>query len=1004
MAYLPRLFLLALLLGGLARGDNTERHYVVHGWQQKDGLPQNSANEIIQGENGYLWVATYGGIVRFDGNRFAAMDSGNTPAFGGGNGICALAESRNGGWWAADETGNVARYDGREVRLAGAFSGRAFDRIAEDDTGDLWMVDRDRTLVRLRDRLELPLDRTRMRVWTMSQLVADKASKKIWVLRHGRLEQIEKGSVHPLPSEPADPVFCIGPGRHGDLWLVFERRIERWEGDRAVETIATPPWPTGTNLTATIELTGGDIAIGTSENGLFLFGRDGKPQHFDEASGLTDNWVKSLANDREGTLWVGLGNGGINALHRATFETVAPPDAWQGRSPTSVFRDHRGTIWVGTEGAGLYSFDGTTWQQVGIHAKNENRYVWSIAEDSEQRLWVGTWGGGVCVRDRDGTEFHQVPQVAGPNEIAPVFQPARSGGMWIAAEKGLFREMADGSLSQVAPNSGLHAPLRVVREDTDGSLWVGTLGQGLGHWKEGHWNFLSTNQGLPSDHVLSLCLDADNSIWIGTPAAGLQRIRDGQVRPVGALNGLRVSNVRDIVDDGLGYFWLCTRDGIARVSKRALNDCADGLVTSVDCRIFGTWDGLNSNESSGCGLVDSDGALWFPTRRGLVRAQREGVLTNQVPPPIVLEQLTADGDDIAAAPGAPRVVSPGHRRFVFRFAALTFIAPELAHFKYQLLGVDRDWIDGGSNRSATYSFLPPGTYRFRVAAANSHGIWNPTPAEITVTLLPYFWQTWWFKATAYLLIGSLLVLIVVAISRHRWKRRLDALERQQALERERSRIAKDIHDDLGASLTRISLMTQTAHKELVDNPGEAARELDRIYGTARELTRAMDEIVWAVNPCHDSLDSIANYIAAYSQEFLSTAGIACRWNFPMDLSSWPVPAERRHNLFLAFKEALNNIVKHAHASRVMISIETADNRFVLTVADNGLGLKPDDNPGKTGGNGLGNMRHRLQEIGGSCEIASEPGHGTRVVFSVPAEPASPQGSSHPTIPLPPEKK
>jgi len=955
-------------------------NYSVHQWQQEQGLPQNTVSDVLQGDGGYLWLATYGGLVRFDGERFVTFDAGNTPAFHEGGGVVALANARRGGLWIADDAGNILRMQGSGIELAASFPGRGFDRIVEDGAGNVWMVDRNRNLLRLADKLEFPFETPSVKVWTLSQLVVESGAGRVWVLRHGSLEYLAEDALHPVETE--DPVLCIGPGLQGGMWVLYSGRIERWVAGTKVGEVPLSR-PVTMNVSALRELPDGNLAVGTSENGLYLFSKSGESRHFDEASGLGDNWVKNLSVDAEGTLWVGLGNGGVVAMQKTVFEKVASPDDWERRPPTSVFRSRDGTLWVGTEGAGLYRFDGRDWNQVDIHAVAGNRYVWSIAEDGAGRLWVGTWGGGACVGENG--VFHPVAEVAKPNETAPVFEPARDGGLWIGGVDGLFRESPDGAVRQVA-TPWLRTVIRALKEDSDGSLWVGTLGQGVAHLADGKWELFGKSEGLSDEHVLSLHPDGDGGLWVGTLAAGLQQIKNRRIRSVGPSAGLTVTSVRDILDDGHGYFWMCTLGGIARVDKQVLGTLAGGGKAPLNYPVFNTWDGLPSVEGSGPGRRTPDGELWDSTRRGLVKTDPANVRINQTAPLVMLEECTADGEEIpVAGPDGRRVVPPGKSRFVFKFAASTFIAPENVRFQYQLVGLDNGWVDGGPNRSASYSFIPPGAYRFRVRAANSPGVWSLRPAEIGITNRPFFWQTWWFRMTTYGSAVLLLVVTAIALNRRRWKRRVEKLRRRQAIERERSRISKDIHDDLGASLTRIALLAQTARRDLADSPEQATEQLERIYQAARDSTRTMDEIVWAVNPCRDSLDSVATYIAAYSQEFLSGAGIACRWHFPLDLTSWPVSSEKRHHLFLACKEALNNVVKHAGASQVTLTLSATPSEFILTVADNGTGLPETPRPAGTGGNGLASMRRRMEELGGRCEITSAPGRGTEVKFVVPAE-------------------
>ncbi len=291
---------------------------------------------------------------------------------------------------------------------------------------------------------------------------------------------------------------------------------------------------------------------------------------------------------------------------------------------------------------------------------------------------------------------------------------------------------------------------------------------------------------------------------------------------------------------------------------------------------------------------------------------------------------------------------------------------------------------------ATYNYIPPGNYSFQVIACNNDGVWNVTAASLAFEALPHFWQTAWFR-----FLGGLATVLAAGgavwfDTRRRMRRRLERAERQRDIERERSRIARDIHDDLGAQLTRITMMSESARNEVAD-PERVAAGLDKIYHTARELTRAMDEIVWAVNPSHDRLDSLANYLSRFAYEYLSVTEIRCRLDVPLQLPAMPVPAEVRHNLFLALKEAVHNLVKHAAANEMRMEMKLESSELILLVADNGCGFDssglPDNalsKPGRIGrGNGLANMKRRLAEIGGVCEITSESGKGTTVKFTVP---------------------
>jgi signal transduction histidine kinase len=316
---------------------------------------------------------------------------------------------------------------------------------------------------------------------------------------------------------------------------------------------------------------------------------------------------------------------------------------------------------------------------------------------------------------------------------------------------------------------------------------------------------------------------------------------------------------------------------------------------------------------------------------------------------------------------------------------LSFSTPDQVRFRYRVEGLDPDWVDGGSQRAAHYSYIPPGTYRFRVAASHGDGRWSDREAAMSFVVQPRRYETRPFQAAT-----GLAALLAVAgtvrfLSTRRLRRRVERLELQRAVERDRDRIARDIHDDLGAGLTQITLLSEIARRE---SPEQVAGHLGQISDTARELTRTMDEIVWAVNPRHDSLDGLVTYICQFAQEYLTLAGVQCRLDVPAHLPPHPLRADVRHNLFLAVKEVLHNIVKHAHARVVWLRLVEQPHGFHLAIEDDGQGFTPGaDAPAgqadrATPGRGLGNLHERLAAIGGRCTIASEPGRGTRVHLEV----------------------
>lgn len=652
-------------------------------------------------------------------------------------------------------------------------------------------------------------------------------------------------------------------------------------------------------------------------------------------------------------------------------------------------------MWIGTEGAGLYRFHEAQWTRFAENEGLANPFVWSVSEDVQGRLWAGTWGGGLFIL-RDN-RFERAPGLE--NFTAPTLAMLHTpdGTSWVGTGDGLL-QYETGRMTWFGRQEALELPdVRAVVQAKDGTVWFGMSGGGLGCLKDGAVRQFRKSDGLSSDFVQCVRLDDDGTLWIGTAGGGLNRFKDGRFAVISLKHGLPDAVVCHIEEDERGFFWMTSHGGILRVSKAELNRCANGEINEVNCLTYGKGDGMPTLECSGglqpAGCRTADGRLWFPTSKGLVVVDPTDVKRNQLPPPVVIEEVLVDGQPASVnGPGeSPLRISPGRQQFEFQYTGLSFTVPEKVRFNHRLEGLETKWMDAGTKRTANYSYIPPGKYTFRVLACNNDGVWNDVGGALAFTVLPHFWQTWWFRGLAGLNAVALVAGSVLFATRRRMRYKLERIERQRAVERERTRIAKDIHDDLGASLTRITLLSQSVRAEL-DNAPEAAADVDRIYRTARELTRAMDEIVWAVNPQHDTLDSLATYLGRFAQDFLNAVHIRCRLDLPMQLPAWPLTAEVRHNLFLAFKEALNNAVRHADASEVRVSLNIEPTGFALYLEDQGHGFATDtkgagDSSSMAGrlasGNGLANMHQRLTEIGGRCDIHSVPGEGTKVTFFVP---------------------
>ena len=1003
-------FLLAVLglcmgAGGLdlraASGTDTSQ-FSFDVWQVGGDLEQNPVTAVVQSREGYLWLGTYTGLLRFDGVRVTVFDSANTPGLLNSR-VTSLYEDRDGVLWIGHETGDLTRLSGGEFRPMGrarGWVGGALEAIRTDEKGELWLLNDTGFLFRLRDGrvVEVPGGGAGNRKASLSK----ERGGKLWITANGNVATLDQGQLVPFRFGGTNGTSFferVVPARDGGWWVMENGRLKKWREGRWVADLGDCPWERGF-VTELLETRSGMLLAGTVKDGLYLLTPGADPVHFSRNNGLSHDWVRSICEDQEGNIWIGTG-GGLDVLRPRKVKMLNPPDGWQGRAVLSFVVTPEGDAWIGTEGAGLYHCQGDRWTSYTDANGLANLFVWSVLETRRHELFVGTWGGGLMVKE--GERFES------PGELSRITAPVvalyegKHGELWIGTTLGLHRYEA-GKLTWFAGKEQLALPdVRAIVESPDGTLWFGMLGGGLGCLKHGVLKQFRKLDGLSSDSVLALHVEADGTLWIGTSDNGLCRLRQGKFATVSIEQGL-AGIISQIVDDGAGNLWMGSHHGILRTSKADLNHCADGELKSVRCLSYGKAEGLASQKCSGGfqpGVCKTaDGRLWFPTSKGLAIIDPGSFTTNTVPPPVVIEELIVDGQpvkfpattaaDRRADSAAVLQIPPGKQRFELRYTGLSFAAPDKVRFKCKLEGLESEWVEAGTRRVVQYSYLPPGTYNFWVIACNNDEVWNEEGASLAFRVLPHVWEAWWFRIALALAAAGAVAAVAMSVTRLRVRRKMEQLERQRALERERARIARDIHDDLGASLTRITLLSQSVRGEL-ESGHRAEADLDQIYSTARELTRSMDEIVWAVNPRHDTLDSLVTYLGRFAQHFLAAAGIRCRLDVPLHLPALALTAEIRHNVFLAFKEALHNVVKHAKATEVRLSLELRREGFMLVIADNGCGFTgpPGQDPAmkqdghrSASGNGLANMQKRLEEIGGGCEWDTAPGEGTRAKLVV----------------------
>ena len=980
--------------GGLSAGPP----YTIDVWESGDGLPQNSVISMVQSGDGYLWLGTVYGLARFDGIRFTVYDESTTPGLSSSPIVTLFEDSQQNLWIGMEPSGIVRVQEGQVVplRIDSEATVSRLIAICEDSAGGVWLFTSEGRLSRyLNGKLDSWLF-PEGRFGTHRTVVAE-PDGRLRISADDAVFLLDPKDIRPsaeLPlvrTQTLSKLDFLLTSRNGGHWRLADGRVQKWKEDSLELDLGPYLWG-NVRIMAACEDLHGNLLVGTLGAGVFCYNSKGEAVSVSRDEGLSYDVILSLHVDREGNLWVGTDGGGLNRVKRPVFETLAGTERTVVQS---VSQDQEGGLWIGVNRLGPEANSLALWkngviQWYGPGEGMVNSSVRAMFVDQDQRVWAGTWGAGLF-QFQNG----KFRRVALPGRVSPRIQAIhqdRAGSLWVGTDGGLARW--DGiQWSVFTVENGLSGEtVRAIADDREGNLWVGTFRSGLNRLHNGEITAYHKEDGLPSEDILSLYVDDEDVLWIGTRGSGLARFRNGKWTQFTKQTGLISNIISYLVEDHLGYLWIGSNAGLMRIAKKTLNDFADGLTSVTPCRAYTELDGLPQLECVGFqpgACRASDGNLWFPTISGLVSVDPRELSPNSQPPPVIIESVFVDDQSQSAnglrGPSLEAVTIPADKeRLEIHYTSLNLGAPDRARFKYRLEGHETAWTEAGSTRIARYSRLPPGQYRFQVTASNEDGVWNDTGRDFVITVVPPFWRTWWFVTTVTVCFLGVTIGSVHYVSTQRLKRQVDRLRQQEAIERERSRIARDIHDQLGASLTQVALLGELVESDK-DVPDEVEAHAQQISQTARDTTRALDEIVWTVNPSNDTLDGLITYVCKYAQEYLAVAGLRYRLEAPQHLPETSISPEVRHNVFLASKEAVTNIVRHARASEVHIRLRLQSPGFVLEIQDDGCGLPGMDEIADKSRNGLHNMRKRMEDIGGSFSFEPTENGGTLIWLTVPIE-------------------
>ena len=966
--------------------------YVLRVWELENGMPDHHVHSITRTDDGYLWFTTFSGLVRFDGVRFRLMGKNELPGLPS-PWVSPVFAAGDGSLWLGLDQGGMARWDRKgpvrsiqpvQPRPTNAYWSTSF---AEDAAGAVWFGSgheacvfrwKDGTLTRFTTTEGVP---SGARV-----LVCTSGDGGIWCCTDEGIARFDGNGFVAMRSGLSGGIR-IARRAAGGVWAISGGKIHACSDDGTESLVADlGDSLANTTINNLLEDRDGNLWIGTSSSGLFRF-RDGALTKVAVSIGH----ISALAEDDEGTLWVGTWGGGLNRLTRRRFFMHTPHPESQAAGLASICADAEGRLWaVDVHGVPAMK-PNRPGSPFGILAdwKPED-YARVVHPDASGDVWIGTSAG--LIRWNGGKPERESPQA----DVLALLADG-GGGLWIATQHDGVLHRGPGGYETPPQRIGA-GDVRSIAKDAAGRVWFGTRDGRVFFSNEGR----VTPVELPEaelDWSVRFILPEEGRVWIGSLLGGLYCWKDGKATRLPTDPTLPLAEIRSLFIQPAGNrenqgvspddeFWFGTAQGLFSTSRREIERRMRRDDPEIAAKRHGTNEGLPNLEfmTGGANGVTQtpDGHPWFATNRGALEILPDPIHPMAGARGVIIEdvQLDRKSGQPDGTGGLELPPKPGLLRI--RYTLPELVSPEQVRFRYRLAdGRDGDWNLAGNSREAAFAGLAPGRYHFEVAAAVGSGPWLPGTASMDFTVRPAWWQTVYFKTALILALAAAVWGIVMLKARAKIRR----LKQQRAVERERTRIARDMHDEIGANLTHIASSSRLA---LLDDPAATRGHLEEIATTARETVDALDEIVWAVNPRYDSLAGTIEYLGKLALRLLSTSGLKCEVDLPDEVPDLPLSADARHHLLLVVKEALHNAVKHSGGTKVRLIVSIDRGELKVVVEDDGAGFPPD--PVRAGSNGLRNMRERMAALGGGIDFETSGNHGARVELRLPVS-GRPRGSA-----------
>ncbi len=966
----------------------TSAQYHIENWTTEQGLPYKIVKSVTQTRDGYIWAATDDGLARFDGVRFTVFNTANTKNLPT-NRLDLLVETSDGSLWMSGGNRGLIRYKAgffKNYTTADGLPDEQITQLVFIESENLLRVATAKGAARFEGESFVAEDFVRLPVDEKNIPLLDNTGA-VWIRQGDKIRRFtkEREEVFQIPNELSQlnfhHPFC---DRAGNLWLAGAgafHLLRFRDGKTDVFTTKdeipgkfNKPGQPGGYTVSIFEDSKGNLWFGGRSGGLAIYSGGEFRLLTKEKNGLPGNGFHDFAEDGEGGIWAGTENG-LARFSPQIINTFSTANGLTGDNIYPLLETRDGAILIGAwlSKAGLTKYENETFSEI----PTSGSLFTALFEDRDGAIWVGSHNYFGVI------ENGKFKKIADTGKVYRAITEDRAGAIWLGTEDGELRRVSDGETRIFTKADGLPGGIYNLHFDRHGTLWIGTS-NGLAKYENGAFTIFTEADGLSGNHVRSITQDADGTLWFGSFDNGITRLKDGRFAAIRAANGLHDNGAFQILEDDFGRFWISSNRGVYRVSRQELNHFADGKIQSVTSVAYGVKDGMLDAECNGgvspAGFKSKrDGTLWFPTQKGVAIINPRLLPVNDQSPKVVIENCLRDRADV---PCGDIEITPEHNSLEINYAGLSFDKPEQIRFKYKLDGLDADWVETGTRRTAFFTHLPPGEYVFRVSAANADGVWNETGANLKIRVKPPFYRTFRFIGLSVLLFGGLLFFA--------FNRRIKNLEAKRAAqeefsrkllesqERERQRIAAELHDSLGQDLLVIKNWAHIGLKNPSDQKTE--KQFSEISETVSAAIDEVREIAYNLRPYQLDRLGLTKAVEAMLERVFDSSGI----NFTAQIDGLEnfFPREAEINFYRIVQEAANNILKHSGASEAGVSVRRAGDELRLLVWDNGKGFEQNSPSSKHSGFGLTGMTERARILGGKIEVNSVKDEGTSVTFLV----------------------